>query len=398
MLFWIIAGLLLTLCVAFVAGRLRTAGDAARPDIAVYRDQLRELDRDRARGTLDPEEAEAARTEVARRLLAADRAGASAVRGTGSRIVGLLLVAVPIVGVSLGVYLAIGAPGYPDLPLAGRIAQIEAARAARPDQAAAEADVPDRIDDSRPDVTEMAAQLKSVLLERPDDLQGWRLAVRTQSGLNDLKAAWRSQDRVVALLGDEATGDDFATLAELMVLAAEGYVSPQAETALAEAVRRDPGNGTARYYAGLMYAQGGRPDRAFVIWRALVADSAADDPWLPPIYAQIERVSALAGDPTPLDELPQPRGPSADDIAAAEELSPEDRIEMIGGMVQGLSERLATEGGPATDWARLITSYGVLGRSDDAALIYGEARTVFAADADALDILSRAAEQAGVKQ
>ena len=398
MLFWIIAGLLLTLCVAFVAGRLRTAGDAARPDIAVYRDQLRELDRDRARGTLDPEEAEAARTEVARRLLAADRAETRAVRGTGNRALGLLLVALPIVGVSLATYLAIGAPGYPDLPLAGRIAQIEAARAARPDQAAAEADVPDRIDDSRPDVTEMAAQLKSVLLERPDDLQGWRLAVRTQSGLNDLKAAWRSQDRVVALLGEAATGDDFATLAELMVLAAEGYVSPQAETALAEAVRRDPGNGTARYYAGLMYAQGGRPDRAFGIWRALVADSAADDPWLPPIYAQIERVSALAGDPTPLDELPQPRGPSADDIAAAEELTPEERIEMIGGMVQGLSERLATEGGPATDWARLITSYGVLGRSDDAALIYGEARTVFAADADALDILSRAAEQAGVKQ
>ena len=242
----------------------------------------------------------------------------------------------------------------------------------------------------------MAAKLRDVLAERPDDLQGWRLAVRTQSGLNDLEAAWRSQARVVALLGDAAVADDYAMEAELMVMAAGGYVSPEAERALDEAGRRDPGNGIARYYAGLMYAQQGRPDRAWDIWRGLLADSTPDSPWLDAIYGQIEAVSQAAGDPTPLSELPQPRGPSADDVAASGEMSPEDRVQMVRGMVDGLAARLAEQGGPVQDWARLITSYGVLGRSEDAAAVYAEGKTVFASDEDALDTLSRAAEQAGM--
>ncbi len=361
-LFWIVALLLLALCVVFVATALRAGADDARPDVAVYRDQLAELTRDRERGTLTEEEAEAARTEVARRLLTADSAGGAVSRGPGNPLLGLALVALPVIGISLWTYLSIGAPGYPDLPLQARIALIEEGRADRPDQATAEAGVPDGIDASRPDVTEMSEQLKQVLLTRPDDLRGWQLAVRTQSGLGDVEAAWRSQNRVLAILGDAATGADFATLAELMIVAAGGYVSPQAETALSEAVRRDEDNGSARYYAGLMYAQGGRPDRAFSIWRSLLTESGPDDPWIAPIHAQIERISILAGDPTTLEELPRPRGPSEADVALSEDMTPQERIAMIGGMVQGLSERLATEGGTAGDWARLITSYGVLGR------------------------------------
>lgn len=396
MLFWIFVGLVLALCVTFVARALRARADGARPDVAVYRDQLRELDRDRARGTLTEEDAEAARTEVARRLLAADSAAAATSRGPGSTPLGLALIAVPVIGISLGTYLLIGAPGYPDLPLQNRISQIESGRADRPDQATAEAGVPDRIDTSREDVTRMAAQLRDVLVDRPDDLRGWRLAVTTQTGLGDLEAAWRSQNRVIAILGDAAEGEDFALLAELMILAADGYVSPQAETALSEAVRRDPGNGTARYYAGLMFAQGGRPDRAFSIWRGLLADSRPDAPWIQPIYDQIERVSVLAGDPTPLDELPQPTGPTEGDIAAAEDLSPAERIEMVGNMVEGLAERLATEGGSARDWGRLITAYGVLGRTDAAFAVYQEATTVFAEDPGAMDLLAAAADRAGI--
>lgn len=396
-MFWIVVALLLAACILVMAAALRGgAGPGVRPDVDVYRDQLRELERDAARGTLDPEEAEAARTEVARRLLAADRVRDDGVRGSGNSWLGLGLIGVPVIAVSLGIYFWIGTPGKPDYPLQGRILRIEEARAARPDQTRAEAAVPDEIDDSRADVTRLAEELKQVLAARPDDLRGWRLAVQTQAGLGDLEAAWQSQDRVIAILGEEAGAEEFALLAELMILAAGGYVSPQAETALSEAVRRDRANGTARYYAGLMYAQGGRPDRAFGIWRGLIAESAPGDPWLDPIYAQIEEVSVLAGDPTPLDELPQPRGPSVDDIEAAGDMTPQDRIEMIGNMVQGLSERLANEGGTAEEWARLITSYGVLGRTDAAATVYAEAKTVFAADRGALDTLARAADRAGV--
>ncbi|MCK0166619.1 c-type cytochrome biogenesis protein CcmI [Jannaschia sp. S6380] len=396
MTFWIVAGLLLAACIVPIASALRARPTATGPaDVAVYRDQLAELKRDAARGTLPPEEVEAARAEVGRRLLAADRVS----RRTGRRgnvVLGAALIATAVLTVSVGTYLAIGAPGYGDLPLQARIARIEAARADRPDQQGVEAGVPDRRDTSRPDIMRMAEQLKTVLADRPDDLRGWRLGVQTYSGLGDLEAAWRAQERVVSLLGDAATGEDYALQAELMVLAAGGYVSPEAERALAEALRRDPANGTARYYAGLMYAQGGRPDLAWRLWRRLIADSPEGAPWLDPIYAQIEDVSVRAGDPTALADLPRPRGPSPEDVEAAADMTPEQRFEMIEGMVTGLARRLADQGGPAADWARLITAYGVLGQRDAAAEIYAEARTVFADDRTALDSLARAAEQAGI--
>ncbi|CUH39057.1 cytochrome c-type biogenesis protein CcmI [Jannaschia seosinensis] len=398
--FWIVAAFILAACIAVMAVALRTRPEREDPpDVAIYRDQMKELERDAARGTLGPEEAQAARAEVARRLLAADRAAGTAKRRESGRFgLGLVLIAVPVVAVASLTYWRIGAPGYPDLPLAERIARVEAAREARPGQATAEADVPDRIDRSDPQVVEMAAQLTDVLRDRPDDLRGWRLAVSTQMGIGDFETAWRAQNRVVAILGDGATGEDLSLLAELMIFAAGGYVSPEAERAIREALRRDPGDGTARYYAGLMYKQGGRPDLAFRIWRSLLADSPEGAPWLAPIYAQIEDVSVRAGEPTPIAELPRPgaAGPTADDIAAVEDLSAQDRIEMIGGMVDGLATRLAAEGGPPSDWARLITSYGVLGRGAAAAQVYAEAQTVFADNRDALDLLARAAENAGI--
>ncbi|MGB3406443.1 MAG: c-type cytochrome biogenesis protein CcmI, partial [Jannaschia sp.] len=315
----------------------------------------------------------------------------------GNGLIGTLIVVAVVLGVSVLAYTRIGAPGYSDMPLGARIDAIESARAARPGQAVAEAETPNQIDTSRPDVTQMAEQLRTVLAARPDDLRGWELAVQTESGLGDMEAAWRAQDRVIAIKGpDAATGEDYALLAELMILAAGGYVSPEAERALAETLRIDPGNGTARYFAGLMYAQGGRPDLAWPIWRRLIGDSQPDAPWLPPIYAQIEAVSSAAGDPTPLDQLPRPRGPSAEDIDAAGQMTLDERMSMIGGMVEGLAARLASDGGPPSDWGRLITAYGVLGRLDDAAAVYAEARQVFGDDQGALDTLAAAADRAGI--
>jgi cytochrome c-type biogenesis protein CcmH len=242
----------------------------------------------------------------------------------------------------------------------------------------------------------MVEQLREVMQTRPEDPQGWRLLAMNEAGLGNLEAAWRAQDRLVGLLGEEAGAGDFADLAEMMIQAAGGYVSPEAERALREALRRDPSNGVARYYLGLMYAQGGRSDLAWPVWRRLLADSPEDAPWIEPVLLQIEEVSALAGDPTPVADLPRPRGPTMEDIEAAGDMTPEERLGMIEGMVGGLAARLADGGGPPEDWARLITAYGVLGRSDAAAAIYQEARMVFADAPGALDTLARAAERAGL--
>ena len=407
MTFWIAAGLLALACLAPMlralldapASDTATRGTASdrSPDGAIYRDQLTELERDAARGTLAPEEAHAVRAEVARRLLTANRdAQAPGRRGAAAPAIAAL--AVIVLGVAFATYAGIGAPGYEDRPLAGRIAAVEAARADRPGQATAEAVVPVRPapTDVAPETMAMVERLRAVLAERPDDLRGWSLAARFEAGLNDNAAAWRAQDRVVALKADDATADDFVILAEQMILAAGGYVSPEAERALAEAEARDPTHRLARFYAGHMYAQQGRADLAWPIWRNLIADSPPDAPWLPEVLARIEGVSRLAGDPSPVEDLTRPAGPSRDAIAAAQAMTPQERMEMIDGMVTGLAERLASEGGPPEDWGRLIAAYGVLGRTDAAAAIYEEAKQAFATAPAALDLLADAAAGAGL--
>jgi cytochrome c-type biogenesis protein CcmH len=402
--FWLAAGAI-SLLVAFLIllAFLRPragATPAAAYDLQVYRDQLKEVDRDVERGILTEAEAARARTEVSRRILEADRAlqkaeAAEARRGGVDRwiIAGGL---VAVVAGAVGVYFQIGAPGYPDLPLATRIALIDEARATRPGQADAEAQVTMReAVPEQPEREALVAQLRTIMEQRPDDAQGMALLASNEAALGNFRAGRIAQERLIEILGDDAEGAHYIDLAEMMILAAGGYVSPEAEAALSRGLEMEPRNGTARYYAGLMYAQQGRPDLAFPIWRNLMAESTADAPWLEPIRLQIEEVAALAGDPVRLADLPQPQsvpapGPSPEQMEAASEMAPEDRAAMIEGMVAGLADRLATEGGPPEDWARLITAFGVLGRGEQAQAVYDEALAVFAEDPAALEQIEAA--------
>ncbi|MBF9061035.1 c-type cytochrome biogenesis protein CcmI [Rhodobacterales bacterium HKCCSP123] len=404
--FWIATGafsalVVMVLMLAVVRPR-KAAVPAAAYDLQVYRDQLKEVDKDVARGVLTEEEAQRARTEVSRRLLEADRAlqAAKSVEARTSTIDRLILGGglVATVAGAFALYLQIGAPGYPDLPLATRIELVEEARATRPSQAEAEAQVPFR-EGVAPDPRreELVAQLREVMAERPDDPQGLALLASNEAALGNFTAAHVAQTRLIEILGPEVTGFHFIDLAEMQILAAGGYVSPEAERALMRGLQLEPRNGTARYYVGLMYAQQGRPDLAFPVWRNLMAESTADAPWLEPIRLQIEEVAFLAGFDVTLAELPQPsggaapRGPTAEQVEAAQGMAAEDQAAMIEGMVAGLAERLATEGGPPEDWARLINAQRVLGRTEDAQAVYEEARRVFADVPQALDMLDAAA-------
>lgn len=401
--FWIATGafsvLVALVLMLAVLRPAKAAVPAAAYDLQVYRDQLREVEKDVARGVLTEEEAVRARTEVSRRLLEADRAlqhaQSSEMRAStfDKLIVGGGLAAA--VAGAFALYLQIGAPGYPDLPLASRIEMVNAAREARPPQAEAETQVPFR-EGRPPDPRreELVGQLRAVMEQRPDDPQGLALLASNEAALGNFGAARVAQGRLIEVLGDEVNGSHYVDLAEMMILAAGGYVSPEAETALTRGLELEPRNGTARYYAGLMFAQQGRPDLAFPIWRNLLAESTSDAPWVEPIMLQIEEVAYLAGVETTLAELPQPRaprGPSAADLAAAEDMAPEDRMAMIESMVASLSDRLAAEGGPPDDWARLIGAQIVLGRTEQAQAIYDEARVVFAEVPEALVILDAAA-------
>ena len=185
----------------------------------------------------------------------------------------------------------------------------------------------------------------------------------------------------------------------------QGYVAPEAEAILRDILKQDPTHEGATYYIGLMMAQNDRPDQAFRLWRALLEKGPADAPWITPIRDQIEEVAVYAGindyvlpDADQAAASAQLAGPTQRDIDAAGDLSADERMMMIEGMVAQLAERLGSEGGSSAEWARLIGALSVLGRVDEAQEIWREAQLVFAGSAKDLATLQRTAEQIGLIQ
>jgi len=387
-------------------------GDAppAAYDLQVYRDQLREVDRDTTRGVIGAEDAERLRAEISRKILAADaQLQAGGESGGQPRMLGIVaagVIVAAIAGGGVALYSWIGAPGYRDLPMATRMAESDAARAERLDQDAAEARFAPQ-DPGLPEGTDaeylaLVERLRETVAERPEDRRGLRFLVRSEAALGNMGAARKAQAQLIEAKGEDATATDYATLAELMINAAGGYVSADAEAALRDALDREGQLPTARFYLGVYMAQVDRPDSAFRLWRDLLAESTPDAPWVAPIRSGIEDLAARAGvryELPPRQAAPMaPSGPSAGDIEAAEDMDPEARREMIRGMVARLSDRLATEGGTAEDWARLINAYGVLGEAEQAGRIWAEAQSVFADSPERLATVRAAAQTAGVAE
>lgn len=408
MSFWIIAAsgaALVTVLLIRALWRGATAPEPTRveQDLQVYRDQLAEVEREVARGVLPQEDAARAKTEISRRILAADTSRGEAVQpGAKPSKFLMAVIAVVLVGGSLFAYLSLGAPGYGDLALQDRIAFAENLRETRPSQADALEDMPNANlgAELSPEYEALLTRLRETVAQRPDDVQGQTLLAQNEARVGNFAAAADAQASVVRLKGTDASVEEVTNYAELMIMAAGGYVSPQAEDVLGAVLTRDAENGTARYYWGLMLIQTGRPDQGFRNWDGLLRRGPADAPWIEPILGQIEPVAELAGVDYAIPEIGGGalRGPSDGDIEAAQDMTPAERMEMIGSMVDGLSERLATQGGPVEDWARLISSLAVLGQTDRAQAIYDNAMEVFSDDPTAMDIIFRAGERASLAQ
>ncbi|MEY4984694.1 MAG: c-type cytochrome biosis protein CcmI, partial [Pseudomonadota bacterium] len=290
----------------------------------------------------------------------------------------------------------IGAPGYPDLPLAERLAMSQAAMENRPSQAEAEAAAPDRrlTEGVDPSFLTLMDQLRQAVADRPGDLRGLELLASNEARLGNYPAARAAMEQLVAAKADAATAEDFAALAEIRVLAAGGIVTPEAEEALIRALTLDPKNGTARFYSGLMFAQVGRHDQTFQLWEPLLREGPPDAPWIAPIRDGIEDVAWRAGLEYTLPETLA--GPDAGAVAAAADMAPEDRQAMIEGMVAQLGERLANEGGTPEEWAQLVSSLAVLGRTEEAQTIYNEALAKFEGQRASQSFLREQALNAGL--
>lgn len=400
-----------TLLRAITRASKMEAGDLRERSMRVYRDQLSEVERDLARGTLQQAEAERLKLEIARRILDLDKDAAKAATGSAppamrGAVIGV--VALALVG-SAFLYLNVGAAGYPDMPLAQRHANALEVRQNRPRQAELEAEFrtafpePEMFE-GRETLESMVGQLREALVRRPDDVTGFTLLAQNEARLGNMAAAIAAQVRVIDIKGDQVAAADLAFLLDLMALATGGIVSPEAEAVIERILRMDASQPIALYYLGRMYAQTGRPDMTFRVWRRLHDVSAGDDPWMGEIRTALPELSRLSGEPRwSLPPLPAPsaghgtpRGPSAEDVEAAADMSAEDRMAMIESMVDGMMARLANDGGSAQDWAQLIRALTVLDRRDQAQAILQEARTVFAARTEDLSFINEMARQIGL--
>jgi cytochrome c-type biogenesis protein CcmH len=354
MIWLALAALALAVAVLLLRPLWRRRAPAARPDadLAFHRDQLAELERDRALGTLTDTQADAARIEVQRRLLAAAApppAATASLAGLGWRP--RLAFAAPLIGIvlagSLALYLELGAPGAADVAV----------------------DHTERAD--LKEFTRLIEQLQDKLKANPRDVDGWLLLARSLRTIERLSESAEAYLRALALSGGRP--DIASAYGELMIEIAQGTVTPAAQDLFRQALARDAAEPRARFYLGLAKAQGGDAKGALEDWRALAREAPPDAPYLEAVREQMAAVAQQAGLPVPPEAQASaappaagPRGPSAADMAAAQNMSPEDRQKMIRGMVDGLAARLKENPDDVEGWQRLARAYAVLGDTERA--------------------------------
>ena len=340
-------------------------GDRSGSDIAVYRDQLEELDRDLATGLIGKTEGEAARNEISRRLLAAAQSAKAASATIAPTAVwhrrAIALAALLLLPAGAGsLYLRLGSPDLASEPLtAQRSMQL----------------------DERASIENQVGKVELHLQNNPKDGRGWEVLAPVYMQLGrytDSVSAWRN---TLLLLGESA--DREANLGEALVAEANGIVSAEAKTAFERAVTLDGTTVSARYYLGTAAEQDGKREQAAEIWRDLMAEAPPGAPWVSDVRDALARVEANPGTPTS----------DATGTQTAVAAKPDQQAVMIRGMVDGLAARLKQDGSDVDGWVKLVRSYNVLGEQDKAQTAIRDAQRALANDPDKRKLLDSGLKQ-----
>jgi cytochrome c-type biogenesis protein CcmH len=324
-------------------------------DVAVYRDQLDEIDRDEAASLIGSVEAEAARVEVSRRLIAAVETAKAATAVAAPVSAGRYrraTLAATIILLPLGAaltYLSLGSPNLVPVSM----------HASQP--------LPGGIENT---VAEVEAYLES----NPKNGRGWELLAPVYLRLGRFNDAVRARRNALEIFGVDAArlGD----LGEAIVLASNGVVTPEAKSLFERANATDPEDVMAQYYLGLSAKQEGRRDEAVKRWTALVSSARDGAEWLPLVKNALARI----------DE----KGPSFVAPPSSAAVAPaEHNGDAIEAMVARLAERLKKDGSDVPGWIQLVRSYRVLGRTEKAAAATADARAALATDQQALQRLDQ---------
>jgi cytochrome c-type biogenesis protein CcmH len=405
MTLWLLLAFMTAVAVAAILWPLarRPKPVAAGNDVAVYRDQLEEIERDRANGAIGAPEAEAARIEVSRRLLAAADAAAAESAATQPagyrRLAGILaLILVPIGASAL--YLQLGSPELPGRPLSERLASVHAGVPMR-----GNAQGNPQGNSQGQSLEALIARVEAYLEKNPDDGRGWEVIAPVYMRSGNYEAAAKTRGHALRLLG--STAEREADFGETMVAAANGVVTAEAHAAFDRAIKLDAKNVSARFYLGLAAEQDGRKPDAVAAWTALLADATPEADWTEFVRRSIARAEGRSEDEAAKSE---PQRSTTADVAKALGMAPEapaaaapapqakaGEDDMIRGMVSRLADRLKQDGSDVDGWIRLVRSYVVLGDADKARAAITDARAALGQDSEKLRRLDDGVKELGLE-
>ena len=340
----------------------RYQSQADGSEASVYRDQLAEIERDLAGGLIGASEADAARIEISRRLLAASVAKPPPLAQSTSalrRAVAIVaLVGLPLAAVAL--YLPLGSPELGDFPLAAR----------------------SQAPDGKQPLVNLVAQVEAHLEKNPADGRGWTVLAPVLARLGRYDDAVRAWRNAITYAGDNS--ERRSDLGEALVGAANGVVTGEAKAEFERAVAMNADEVKASYFLGLAAEQDGRTGDAASIWKAMLAKAPADAPWRPLVQAAISRVGGVAP------------ALSDDAMAAAKSMTETDRNAMVRGMVDRLAARLKQNGDDVEGWLRLVRAYMVMGEREKAVSARADARQAVGSDAERLRQLNEGLRNLGL--
>jgi cytochrome c-type biogenesis protein CcmH len=378
MLFWIlVATLTAAVAAVLLLPLLRAAASAEAPqshDVEVYRDQLEELKRDEKNGLISGDDANFARAEVARRLLAATdavKAAAPVQPVKRSNRLAQLAVVLILPAVGLCLYLRTGNPDVLDAPLAARLAN------------------------PGDDMNILIARAEQQLVANPEDGAGWDVLAPIYYRTGRVEEAAVAFRNALRILG--ANPVRLGGYAESLIALSGGLVTNEARDALQKLLVIEPGDPRAQFYLALALKQEGKAPEALAAFEQIVRTSPAGAPWLPLVN---EHIAGLKGDApvTSAQQAGTPLGnPTSEDVAAAKDMTAGDRTAMIEGMVGSLAEKLKTEPKNFEGWMRIIRSYSVLGQKDKAADALKQGLAVFPVDGSEGKQLLALAGELGLK-
>jgi cytochrome c-type biogenesis protein CcmH len=363
MVWFVLAGMAAVAVLAALWPVLRPSSsanpDAVSSEARFYKAQLEEIRRDVERGLLLQSEAESARAEAARRLIAASSGARPAPPPAHprNRLAAATLIAIGLPAIAFPLYALLGQPKLPDEPLASRKAATETSG----------------------EIESAVAAVEARLTAKPDDGKGWAVIAPVYMRLERYGDATHAYSEALRLLGEDPMRR--AAYGEALVAAAGGVVNDEARNAFERALAERPGQPQARFYLALGAEQDGRHADAIRAYESLLADAPPNAPWRTAVNA---RVAALRGESAPAE------------ASASAAPVPEAQRPMIEGMVNRLATRLASNGGNVDEWSRLIRAYAVLRQADKAKAALADARKALGPDANAVASLDALARDLGL--